>query len=211
MDEAEARAEELRTEIDRLRKDLLSALRKNSTEAGEQGRLSAVELKSTALEQALMKLAELSLKQDESLNSKVDQLLISNQMLQKSMDQSLSAAVRNLLPEIRSMISSTTNPLKDELTRGTSALNQAANGFQNASVNMEAKFRELTDRRNRIDGIVGVAGCATVLLVSWHFAALRNFFNHNFPLFWWLTVGVLAVMCAWLFGFFHFVWRRWGP
>jgi len=204
MDEAEARAEELRTEVERVKKDLMRDLRKNSTEAGDQGRLSAAELRIEAHEQALMKLTELLQMQSESLDLKADQMLTSNQMLEKSMDQSLSAAVRNLLPEIRSMIGSTTSLLNDELAKGKNTLDQAVEGFRTATV----KFNKLTQRRDRFDRLVGLAACATVLLVLWHFAAMQRFFNYNFYLFWWLTALVIGVMLLYVGGFFGSLWNR---
>ncbi len=154
-----------------------------------------------------MKLAELLQKHSESLDSKVDKVLTSNQVLQKSMDQSMSSYLRSLLIETSKTISSSMNLLSSELTRGINALKQAEKEFQDAQQAMMVKFRQLTGKRNRIDGLVAVAAIASVVVVMWYFGAMRNFFNDNFPLFWHLTMSILGVMLLWLFGFFHWLGR----
>ncbi len=97
-------------------------------------------------------------------------------------------------------VSSSTNPLSSELTRGASALNQAVKEFQDGQQAMMVKFRQLTGKRNRIDRLVAVAAIASVVVVMWYF-------NDNFPLFWHLTMSFLRVMLLWLFGFFHWLGR----
>ena len=122
----------------------------------------------------------------------------------KKHGESLGTAVRNLLPEIRSMIASTTNLLSDELAKGKNTLEQAVEGFRTATV----KFNKLTQRRDRFDRLVGLAARATVLLVLWHSAAMRKFFNNSFFLFLWMTVGVIGVMLLYVGGFFCSRWNR---